>query len=171
MPMLIGVPKETFPGETRVALIPSSIPALTKVGLEVLLEAGAGAASGFADSEYLEKGAKTVTRDEVFAKSDVILQVRGLGANPDAGKADLPLLRPGQNLIGFLEPLIAVDEVRALAKVGATAFSMELMPRTTRAQSMDALSSMATVAGYKAVLMAADLLPKMFPMLMTAAGT
>ncbi len=169
--MLIGVPKETFPGETRVALIPNTIPALTKAGLEVCVEAGCGESAGFLDAEYAERGAKVLNRSDVFTSADVILQVRGLGANPEAGKADLALLRSGQNLIAFLDPLTAPNEIQALAKAGVTAFSMELMPRTTRAQSMDALSSMATIAGYKAVLMAADFLPKMFPMLMTAAGT
>jgi len=175
--MIVGVPKETYPGERRVAIVPGVVPALVKAGLSVLVEAGAGEAAGFPDSEYRDKGAAIVERGEVFAKADVILQVRTLGANPDAAKADLALLRKGQVVIGFAEPLAALeapnalDEAKALAERGVTLFGMELMPRITRAQSMDALSSQATVAGYKAVLLAAEALPRMFPMLMTAAGT
>jgi NAD(P) transhydrogenase subunit alpha len=175
--MIVGVPKETYPGERRVAIVPGVVPALVKAGLSVLVEAGAGEAAGFPDSEYRDKGAAIVERGEVFAKADVILQVRTLGANPDAAKADLALLRKGQVVIGFAEPLAALeapnalDEGKALAERGVTLFGMELMPRITRAQSMDALSSQATVAGYKAVLLAAEALPRMFPMLMTAAGT
>lgn len=170
--MIIGVPKESFPGEQRVALIPASIAALSKVKAEVIIEAGAGYAAGFPDKSYQEKGARIVTqRAEVFASADIILQVRGLGANPDAGQADLPLLRSGQLLIAFLDPLGAPLTVQPLAQRGVTALSMELMPRITRAQSMDALSSMATVAGYKAVLLAAQASSHMFPMMMTAAGT
>jgi len=170
--MIIGVPKETFPGEQRVALIPASIAALTKVKAEVVIEAGAGYAAGFSDASYKEKGARIVAqRAELFASADVILQVRGPGANAEAGPADLPLLRSGQLLIAFLDPLGSPSSVPPLAQRGVTALSMELMPRITRAQSMDALSSMATVAGYKAVLQAAQTSSHMFPMMMTAAGT
>jgi NAD(P) transhydrogenase subunit alpha len=169
--MIVGVPKETYPGERRVAVVPGVVPALTKAGLSVLVEAGAGDAAGFPDSEYRDKGAAIVERAEVFAKADVILQVRTLGANPEAGKADLALLRKGQAVIGLAEPLTALDEAKVLAERGVTLFGMELMPRITRAQSMDALSSQAMVAGYKAVLLAAEALPRMFPMFMTAAGT
>ncbi len=170
--MKLGVPKETFPGERRVALVPAVVPALVKAGHEVIVETGAGVAAGFPDQEYVERGARVAaSRAEVLAESDVLLQVRGLGTNPEAGRADLPLLRHGQVVIGFLEPLLAREEIAALAARGVTAFAMELMPRITRAQSMDALSSMATVAGYKAVLLAASELPRMFPMMMTAAGT
>jgi len=136
------------------------------------VERGAGAAAGFPDSEYEKHGARLVNSPgEVFRAADVILQVRTLGANPDAGRADLAFLRPGQVVIGFCEPLTAPRECADLAAFGVTTFAMELIPRITRAQSMDALSSMATIAGYKAVLLAADNLPRMFPMLMTAAGT
>ncbi len=170
--MIIGVVKETYPGEKRVALVPSSIPALTKANLEVLMESGAGAAAGYIDSAYQEKGAKiAATRAEVFASADIILQVRILGANPVAGQDDLPLMRNGQIVIGFAEPLTAHSATQQLAERGVVAFALELMPRTTRAQSMDALSSMATISGYKAVLLAAEALPKIFPMMMTAAGT
>ncbi|MBN1919039.1 MAG: Re/Si-specific NAD(P)(+) transhydrogenase subunit alpha [Verrucomicrobia bacterium] len=169
--MIVGVPKETYPGERRVAVVPGVVPALTKAGVSVLVEAGAGDAAGFPDAEYRDKGAAIVGRAEVFAKADVILQVRTLGANPEAGKADLPLMRKGQAVIGLAEPFTALDAAEALAGRGVTLFGMELMPRITRAQSMDALSSQATVAGYKAVLLAAEALPRMFPMSMTAAGT
>ena len=170
--MIVGVPTETYPGERRVATIPALVPALTKAGLEVLLEPGAGVSAGFLDAAYTDSGARIAAdRAQVFADADVILQVRALGANLVAGRSDLNLLRPGQTVIGFSEPLGEPGAARDLAAHGVTAFSMELLPRITRAQSMDALSSMATIAGYKAVLLAAATLPRMFPMLMTAAGT
>ncbi len=170
--MVVGIPTETFPGERRVATVPAVLPALTKAGLDVLLEPGAGAAAGFPDAGYAERGATLATdRAHVFAAADVVLQVRALGANPVAGRADLALMRPGQVVVGLSEPLGAPAAARELADRGVTAFSMELIPRITRAQSMDALSSMATIAGYKAVLVAAEALPRMFPMMMTAAGT
>jgi NAD(P) transhydrogenase subunit alpha len=166
----VGVPRETFNGERRVALVPALVPGLKKAGFEVTVEKGAGEAAGFPDAQYVEKGAALGTRDEAFA-ADIVLQVRAFGANREAGRADLARLRAGQVLIGFLDPLGTPEAAAELAKTGVTACSMELMPRITRAQSMDALSSMATVAGYRAVLLAALKLPKMFPMLMTAAGT
>jgi NAD(P) transhydrogenase subunit alpha len=170
--MIVGFVKETFPGERRVAIAPNVLPALTRADIEVIFEAGAGADAGFLDSSYEEKGAKAVVgRAEVFAKADVILQVRGYGANPEQGAADLELVRSGQTLIGMHEPLTSLDACKAMAAKGVTLFALELVPRITRAQSMDVLSSMATIAGYKAVLLAADYLPKMFPMMMTAAGT
>jgi len=170
--MIAGIAKETFPGEKRVALIPAGVQTLTKAGLEVIVESGAGAAAGFTDEEYQAKGAKMVkNRADVFSQADIVLQVRGLGANPEKGAEDIKLFKEGQIQIGFLEPLTAKKEVQALAKSKVTSFSMELIPRITRAQSMDALSSMANLAGYKAVLIAADHLPKIFPMMTTAAGT
>jgi len=170
--MIVGVPRETFPGERRVALVPAAIPNLTKAGLEVLIEAGAGAEAGYPDADYVAKGAKVAAdRAEVFRSADVILQVLCHGSNELTGLADLPLLRKGQVLIGFLRPLGNVQTVQEIASTGATSFSVELMPRTTRAQSMDALSSMGTICGYKAVVLAADTLPRIFPMLTTAAGT
>ena len=170
--MIAGVPKETFPGEKRVAQVPAGLPGLAKAGVELLIEAGAGEAAGFLDGAYHEKGARiSPSREEVFEKADVVLQVRAGGANPDAGLADLKRMRPGQVLIGFLEPYCEPEAVRELNDRKVTSLAMELVPRITRAQSMDALSSMATVAGYRAVLMAAGTLPKMFPMMMTAAGT
>ncbi len=169
--MILGIPKETYPGERRVAMIPDLIGKLQKKGLEIVMESGAGVEAGYPDFKFEEKGARIVSdRAEVFT-SDIIFQVRTLGANPEAGKSDLPLLKKGQVLIGTGEPLSAFDEAAAIAKTGATYFALEVVPRITRAQSMDILSSMATVAGYKAVLWAAEKLPKFFPMFMTAAGT
>jgi NAD(P) transhydrogenase subunit alpha len=168
--MIVGVPKETFPGESRVALVPAGLPALTKAGLEVRIEQGAGRAAGHPDREYSGKGATVTSRDEVFA-ADVILQVRAAGAAPQSGDADLARLRSGQVVIAMADPLGEPAAADRWALSGATLFALELLPRITRAQSMDVLSSMATVAGYRAVLLAADALPKMFPMLMTAAGT
>ena len=171
MAVTIGVPRETFPGERRVALIPRACEALGKLGATVLVEESAGVEAGFTDDAYKARGAQIANRTEIFGQSAVIAQVRSLGANPDAGRADLSLLRSGQILIGFGEPLTAAREIPDLARTGVLFFAMELVPRITRAQSMDALSSMATIAGYRAVLLAATTLPKMFPMLMTAAGT
>jgi len=170
--MIVGIVKESFPNEARVAMVPALVPQLAKAGIEVVIESGAGDAAGFLDDEYSSKGAKVVSgRAEVFQKADLIAQVRALGANPEQGKADLELLRDGQAVVGMCEPLTEHDANKAMADKGATLFSMEMMPRITRAQSMDVLSSMATIAGYKAVLLAANELPKMFPMMMTAAGT
>jgi NAD(P) transhydrogenase subunit alpha len=167
----IGIPRETFPGERRVALIPRTCEAIGKLGASVVIEQSAGAEAGFPDQQYVARGARVASRAEVFGQSDIIVQVRTLGANPDTGRADLSLFRSGQILIGFGEPLTAAREISDLAHAGVSYFAMELVPRITRAQSMDALSSMATIAGYRAVLLAATTLPKMFPMLMTAAGT
>lgn len=170
--MIVGVPKETFPGERRVALIPAIIPSLTKEGLDVRIEASAGVQAGYPDSAYQEKGAQVISsRAEVFDSAEVVLQVRSFGANPKEGRQDLDRMRAGQILIGFADPLGAPQAVQELSTRRVTAFSMELMPRITRAQMMDALSSMNTMAGYKAVLLAANELPKLFPMMMTAAGT
>ena len=172
MGIIAGVVTESAPGERRVALVPSALTVFGKTGIQILMEPGAGLAAGFPDAEYAEKGVR-IARDRaaVFAESQVILQVRSLGANPETGASDLRLIRPGQALIGFGEPLTAGDAATSLAERRASFLAMELMPRITRAQSMDALSSMATIAGYKAVLIAADNLNRMFPMLMTAAGT
>jgi NAD(P) transhydrogenase subunit alpha len=167
----VGIVSESLPGERRVAMTPGALSVLKKTNVELLMETGAGAAAGMPDTEYVEKGVRLAGREEVFAACEVILQVRSLGANLEAGRADLAHLRRGQAVIGFGEPLTSIDAARDLAERGVSFLSMELMPRITRAQSMDALSSMATIAGYKAALMAADSLPRMFPMLMTAAGT
>jgi len=170
--MIVGVARESFPGERRVAMVPAVLPSLTKAGLEVVVEAGAGQEAGYLDADYAAKGAKILpTRAQVFSAADIVLQVLCYGSNDKTGKADVPLYRPGQALIGFLRPLGSLETIQEIASKGVTAFSVELMPRTTRAQSMDALSSMATISGYKAVLVAAHTLPKMYPMLTTAAGT
>ena len=171
MPGTLGIPRETFPQERRVALIPRQCEVLKKAGLEVIIEQSAGVAAGFPDELYVARGARIGSREDVFREADIIAQVRCLGANPEAGRSDIPLLRPGQTLIGFGEPLTALQECSDLASAGVSLLALELIPRITRAQSMDALSSMATIAGYRAVLMGASQLPKMFPMLMTAAGT
>jgi len=170
--MIVGVPREIYPKERRVALVPAVIPNLRKAGLEVYVEAGAGLAAGYPDKEYEEKGAKIVAeRAEVFRVADIIIQFLCHGANDKNGSQDLPLLREGQVLVGFLRPLGTPKTLQEIAERGVTSFAVELMPRTTRAQSMDVLSSMATICGYKAVLLAAETLPRMFPMLTTAAGT
>lgn len=170
--MIVGVPKEIYPGERRVALVPAVLPTLARSGCEALVEAGAGLEAGFPDAEYVERGARVAAdRAEVFRSADVVVQVLGHGANDRTGRDDLPMLRRDQVLIGFLRPLGSPETVRDLAATGVTAFAVELMPRVARAQAMDALSAMSTLAGYKAVVLAASLLPRMFPMLMTAAGT
>ena len=170
--MIVGVPKESYPGERRVALVPMVIPGLAKAGLEVIIQSGAGESAGYPDSWYTDKGAKIVPdRAAVFKAADIILQVLCYGSNDVTGKADLPLFRRDQVLIGFLRPFGSAEVAQEIAQSGVTTFAVELMPRTTRAQSMDALSSMGTVCGYKAVLLAAETSPRVFPMLTTAAGT
>jgi len=174
--MIVGVARETVPGERRVALVPASVQPLIKVGLEVMVEQGAGDEAGFLTSDYT---------DEVFAKADIIVQVIGPGT--DAGAVNLGQCRKGQVVIGMQDPLGNPHGTASMAAQGVTSFSLELVPRITRAQSMDVLSSMATVAGYQAVLEAASHmatvagyqavleaashLPRLFPMMMTAAGT
>jgi len=170
--MIVGVVKESYPGEQRVALVPIVVPTLAKAGHSVLVEAGAGIAAGYPDSLYIETGAQIArSRAEVFAAADAVVQVLCHGANDKTGRADLQLLRRDQVLIGFLRSLGSPETVREIAVAGALAFAVELMPRITRAQGMDALSAMSTVVGYRAVLLAASTLPRMFPMLITAAGT
>ena len=170
--MIVGVPKESYPGERRVALVPVVIPNLAKAGVEVVIESGAGEAAGYPDPLYVEKGARILPdRASVFSTADVIVQVLCYGSNDVTGKADLPLFRRGQALIGFLRPMGSADIVQQIAQAGVTSFSVELMPRTTRAQSMDVLSSMGTICGYKAVLLAAETSLRIFPMMTTAGGT
>jgi NAD(P) transhydrogenase subunit alpha len=170
--MIVGVPRESYPGERRVALTPGVIPSLVNAGFEVVVEAGAGLEAAYPDADYTARGAKVLpTRAEVFHAAEIIVQVLCHGSNDLTGRDDLPLLRPGQVLIGFLRPLGSLETIQEIAERGVTSFCVELMPRTTRAQSMDALSSMATICGYKAVIIAANLLPRLFPMLTTAAGT
>jgi NAD(P) transhydrogenase subunit alpha len=170
--VIVGVPKEIYPGERRVALTPVVVPMLAKAGLEVVIEAGAGERAGYPDALYQDKGGKILAdRASVFAQSDIVAQVLCHGANDKTGANDLPLMRKGQVLIGFMRPLAAAETVQQIAQTGVNAYSVELIPRTTRAQSMDALSAMASIAGYKAVIVVADELPRIFPMMTTAAGT
>ncbi len=170
--MKVAVVQETYPGERRVALAPAVAPLLIKAGWQVFVESGAGDAAGFTNHDYEAADAAIVEgREAAFQKAEVILHVRALGANPQAGRDDLDMLRPGQVVVGMCDPLGNPEAMRELADRKATVFALELMPRISRAQSMDVLSSMATIAGYKAVLQAADQLPKLFPMMMTAAGT
>ncbi|HWZ25681.1 MAG TPA: Re/Si-specific NAD(P)(+) transhydrogenase subunit alpha [Verrucomicrobiae bacterium] len=170
--MIVGVPRESFPGERRVSLVPAVIPNLAKAGLEVVVETGAGVEAGYLDADFAAKGAKILPqRAEVFRAADILVQVLCYGSNDRTGESDVPLFKRDQALVGFLRPLGSAETIQTIAGKGVTSFSVELMPRTTRAQSMDALSSMATISGYKAVLIAADALPRIFPMLTTAAGT
>jgi len=170
--VIVGVPKEIYPGERRVALTPVVVPMLAKAGLEVAIQVGAGIEAGYPDLQYQEKGAKVLPdRKAVFSQCDIIVQVLCHGANDKNGGSDLELMRRGQVLVGFLRPLSSAEMVRQVAQTGVTSFAVELMPRSTRAQSMDALSSMASIAGYKAVLIVANTLPRIFPMMTTAAGT
>ncbi len=169
--LTIGVPRESYPGEQRVALVPGSLATYKRLDTVVCIESGAGLAAGFSDEEYLEQGAEVVgARDEVFG-AELILQVRCFGANLEAGRADLDRMRPGQVLVGMCNPFGSPAAARELAERGVICFALELLPRISRAQPMDALSSMATVAGYKAMLLAAAELGKMCPLMMTAAGT
>jgi NAD(P) transhydrogenase subunit alpha len=170
--MIVAVPKEIFPGERRVALVPVAVSTLTKAAMEVVVEGGAGAGALISDEAYEARGARIEpVRRRLLSQADVVLMVRGPGFHADFPSVDLDALRPGTTLIAFMEPLAEPETMTALARRNLTLFAMELMPRTTRAQSMDAISTMATIAGYKAVLLAANALPKLFPMLMTAAGT
>lgn len=170
--MIAGIPKETFPGERRVAVMPLVLPALQKLGIETLVESGAGESAGFFDKAYQEKGARiAASRAEIFSSADIVLSVRSLASSPTGPAPSLEEIRKGQALVGFLDPIGAPEGIRALAERGATAFALDLIPRITRAQAMDALSSQATIIGYKAVLLAADTAPRLFPMLMTAGGT
>lgn len=170
--LTVGIPRETFPGEARVALVPASLKALNKLNLDLLVEPGAGEAAGFADQKYTDLGGQLARdRNDLFARSDIVVQVRAAGANVEAGQEDVALMRDGQLLIASCDPLSHPEVFPAIASQGAVCFALELMPRITRAQSMDVLSSMATISGYKAVLLAAATLPQIFPMMMTAAGT
>jgi NAD(P) transhydrogenase subunit alpha len=164
--LIVGVPKESAVGERRVALVPAAVADLVKTKLQVVVEVGAGGSAGFPDAAYEAKGARLATAEEAYA-ADLLLRVRLQPSRPE----ETSRLRKGQVVVGFMDPLGSPEGMRALAAAGVTAFAVELIPRITRAQSMDALSSMATIAGYKAVILAADSLPQLFPMLMTAAGT
>ncbi|MDP4987600.1 MAG: NAD(P)(+) transhydrogenase (Re/Si-specific) subunit alpha, partial [Porticoccaceae bacterium] len=170
--MIIGIPSEIKTGERRVAMSPVNVKSLTDKGIKVLFQANAGDASGYPDAEYEQAGATITTdRAEIFAAADILLQVQSFGSNNDNSDGDLASLRSGQVVIGMMDPLATPSAAKAVAGTGATAIALELVPRISRAQSMDVLSSMATLAGYKAVLMGASASPRIFPMLMTAAGT
>jgi len=168
----LGVPKEITPGETRVALVPESVQQLVKKGVQVLVETGAGTQASFLDSAYANAGATIVPNaTDLFSQSDVICKVSKPIVNPTTGTNEIEMMKPGAVLVTFFAPLINHDLVQILADRKITSFSMDSIPRTTRAQSMDALSSMSTLAGYKSVLIAANSIGKFFPLLMTAAGT
>jgi len=152
-------------------MTPRACEALSKLKLEVILESGAGLDAGYPDEEYSKRGVRLVSRAQVFEEAAIVVQARAPGANPERGAEDLALLRSGQILIGFGEPLTALREIGEIAQRGVSFFAMEMVPRITRAQAMDALSSMASIAGYEAVLIGAVTLPKLMPMMMTAAGT
>jgi NAD(P) transhydrogenase subunit alpha len=164
-PLIVGVLREIEPGERRVALVPEGVKVLVKAGLEVRAETGAGAAAGFGDGEYEAAGARVEDGAALRGAADVLLKVQ------PPSDAEVAELRPGSALVALLRPLDDPQRAARLAERGVTAFSLELVPRITRAQAMDVLSSQATVAGYRAVLVAAERLPKMFPLLTTAAGT
>lgn len=168
--MNVGCPKESYPGETRVAVSPAVVPALEKLGLKVIVESGAGEASGYSDDAYREAGATVGSRADAFG-AEIVVQVRAVGAYQEGDSPDLANVRSGVVIVGQCNSLAEPEPMKALAAKGATTFALELVPRITRAQSMDVLSSQASIAGYKAVLMAADALPKLFPMMSTAAGT
>ena len=161
--IIVGAPRERRPDERRVAMVPELVTRLVKAGLQVHVEEGAGEAAGFVDSAYRDAGAQVVA--DVVADADILLKVQP-PTQEEAGR-----VKAGAAVIGFLDPIANADVVKTLAARSATAFAMNLMPRITRAQPMDALSAMSTVAGYKAVLLAANRLPRFFPLLMTAAGT
>jgi NAD(P) transhydrogenase subunit alpha len=168
----VGIPSEIKAGEKRVAMSPANVQSLTDRGVTVRVQAGAGTAAGYPDADYAAVGATlTADRSEIFAKSDIILQVQSFGSNNENSGEDLAMLRSGQLVIGMMDPLASPQAAQAVASTGATAIALEMVPRISRAQSMDVLSSMATLAGYKAVIMGASAAPRIFPMLMTAAGT
>ena len=162
--MRIAVPREIKSGEKRVALVPDIISKLTKVGLEVVIESSAGVAAQYSDKQFSDAGAQVKSTD-VIADADVVLSVQPL--NP----AQMKTLKKGAITISFLSPTGSADSIEAAISAGVTAISLEMVPRISRAQSMDALTSQALCAGYKASLVAAELSPKFFPLLMTAAGT
>ncbi len=162
--MIIGIPKEIKTGEQRVAMTPANIEFLINKGLQVLLQTDAGSAAGYPDAAYTAAGATLISdRAEIFTKADIILQVQSFGSNNENSDDDLARLRNGQLVIGMMDPLASPSAAQAVADMGATAIALELVPRISRAQSMDVLSSMATLAGYKAVLMGASAAPRIFP--------
>jgi NAD(P) transhydrogenase subunit alpha len=170
--VIIGITRELVAGENRVSLCPDNVQSLVEKGLELLIEQNAGAQAGFSDDDYISVGAKVVSdRDELFTKSDVILQVQSFGSNTENADDDLKRLKTKQLVIGMMDPLAQPQAAQQVASTGATAIALEMVPRISRAQSMDVLSSMATLAGYRSVLLGAEAAPRILPMLMTAAGT
>jgi NAD(P) transhydrogenase subunit alpha len=170
--MIVAVPTETFPNERRVALVPTAAAHLIAAGHEVRVQSGAGVQAGYPDDSYREKGVAIVDdRGELLNSADLIAQIRVFHATDERDRSDVEKLRSGQILVGLADARTAVDSMKLLAERGLTVLAMELMPRITRAQDMDVLSSQASLAGYKAVLRAADMLPRIFPLMMTAAGT
>lgn len=170
--MIIGIPKETCPGETRVAFTPANVVVMKKKpGIRVLIEQGAGDAAGYPDADYVSAGAELKDRATVFAEAEVVLQVQTPGSSGSHGASDLEAIKAGQILIGMMDPLANPAFAKTLAERQVTGLALELVPRITRAQAMDVLSSMGMIAGYKAVLLAAAESNRMFPMNMTAAGT
>jgi len=170
--VIIGITRELVAGENRVSLCPDNVQSLVDKGLELWVEQNAGAQAGFSDDDYISVGAKVVSdRDELFAKSDVILQVQSFGSNTENADDDLKRLKAKQLVIGMMDPLAQPQAAQQVADTGATAIALEMVPRISRAQSMDVLSSMATLAGYRSVLLGAEAAPRILPMLMTAAGT
>lgn len=166
--MKLGIPKESHVGESRVALIPANVARLLKKNVQVLVESNAGSKAGFTDEDYIAAGATVASREQVLSDADVITVVNAKGEQLAELKTSI---KPEQIIIGMMDPLAQPKNAQAIAETGATAVALELVPRITRAQSMDILSSMATIAGYKAVLLAAHKAPRLFPMMMTAAGT
>ncbi len=170
--MIVGVPIESYPGELRVSIVPAAIPNLSKMGLEVLVEQQAGEKAGFTDTAYMEHGARILNnRNELFSSSNFLLNVHGLSTDSNSRHPNLDLLHSGHVVIGLLNPWRNSEVTRELATKNVTSFALELLPRISRAQSMDVLSSMATLSGYKGVLLGAVALKKIFPLMMTAAGT
>jgi len=168
--MKVAILKETSSGERRVAVVPAGVASLVKLGLDVVVESAAGAAAGFPDDDYRSAGATIVDRDQALS-ADCVVAVRACGAAGDGWAEDCGRLASGTVLVAMCDPLSAPDQCRAAAERGLTVYALELVPRITRAQSMDVLSSQANIAGYRAVIVAATALPRILPMMTTAAGT
>ncbi|MGH9783567.1 MAG: Re/Si-specific NAD(P)(+) transhydrogenase subunit alpha [Terriglobia bacterium] len=170
--MIVGVLKESCGDERRVSLVPAVLPLVKKAELEVLVQRGAGEAAGLSDAQYEQAGAHLASdRGQLFAAADIILCIHGLHLSCGAGPDNVDLLRPGQVVVGLLNPAGSPQAIRELAAKRVTAFALELLPRIARAQPMDSLTSMASITGYRAAILGASLLPKVYPMMITAAGT
>lgn len=170
--MIIAVPKEIVAGETRVALTPEGVTKLTKLGYQIRVQAGAGTAAGMMDNEYKEHGAEIITDvASLYSGADILVKVQIPADHQDTGKHELEMMKNGAFYIGFLYPLVNTDLAKKAAACGVNVFAMDAIPRTTKAQRMDALSSQTNLAGYKATVMGANALGKIFPLMMTAAGT